>query len=387
MSGKPKSLLGNVYGKLTVVKLSDKRYQRKAIWECLCECGKTTEVATGSLVSGNTTSCGCYRDVIRKTFNKSAIVQVAPVIPVTATDAFYSDIIKLYPNLTFTLKNMKFGLSALLEENSKLAITFVELSKFHQEILVSSGKCKTYAEAKKVIISNMEELVNDGNRVLTVFENEWESKRSKMINFLSSALKQNKITVFARKCTVKAITKQEANEFLKEEHIQGPANLSYLFYGLYDVNNVLIEVVSFGRHHRAQSIWNSPTTTVLDRLAIKSNYNIPGGSSKVLAFAEKDLKSKGYNTVVSWADRRISQGNLYNVLNFELYATLQSDYSYWCSVESAKEGKCIVRGKQSNKKCNLHGILPTQTELDYTRDVLFQFRVFDCGKLVYVKYI
>ena len=38
MSGKPKSLLGNVYGMLTVARLSDKRYQRKALWECICDC-------------------------------------------------------------------------------------------------------------------------------------------------------------------------------------------------------------------------------------------------------------------------------------------------------------------------------------------------------------
>ena len=375
-----KSLVGNVYGRLTVTKLSDKRYHRKAIWECTCECGNIVEVATGSLASGNTTSCGCYRKAKK-------IIPTIQTPSLTSTDIFYSDIISLYPNLTFTIKNMDFGLTALCEDNSNLAITFVELSQFHQEILVSSGKCKNYAEAKKVIISNMDELVKLGYRVITVFQNEWESKHDKMLNFLSSALKQNKTTVFARKCTVKEITKQEANEFLKAEHIQGPANLSYLFYGLYDSTNTLLEVVSFGRHHRAQSIWNSPTTTVLDRLAIKNNYNIPGGSSKILSFAEKELKNKGYTTIVSWADRRISQGNLYNVLNFELYATLQSDYSYWCSIESAKEGKCIVRGKQSNKKCNLHGILPTQTELEFTRDNLKQYRIYDCGKLVYVKYL
>lgn len=380
MSGKPKSLIGNIYGMLTVSKLSDKRYQRKAIWECVCACGNTTEATTGSLISGNTKSCGCLSHA------KKPVVNITTV-QLTPTDAFYQDIIKLYPNLTFTIKTMNFGLQAILEETSKLAITFVELSKFHQEILVSSGKCKNYAEAKKVISSNMDELVNFGYRIITVFENEWENKRSKMINFLSSALKQNKTTIYARKCDVKEITKQEANEFLNTEHIQGKANLSYLFYGLYDDTNTLLEVVSFGHHHRAQSIFNVPTTTVLDRLAIKSGCNIPGGSSKILSFAEKQLKLKGYNQIVSWADKRISQGNLYNVLNFTLYNTSIPDYSYWCSIESAKEGKCIVRGKQANKKCNLKGILPTQSELDFTRDNLKQFRVFDCGKLVYIKNI
>ena len=200
MSGKPKSLLGNVYGMLMVARLSDKRYQRKALWECICDCGNTVEIATGSLLSGNTKSCGCLK---HKTTKRVPISDI--IITKTPTNIFYEDIIKLYPNLTFVFKSMNFGLAALLEETSKLAITFIELGLFHQEILVSSGKCKNYAEAKKVIHSNMEELIKLGYRVITIFQNEWESKQNKIINFLSSALKQNKITVFARKCNVKEI--------------------------------------------------------------------------------------------------------------------------------------------------------------------------------------
>ena len=378
MSGTPKSLLNNVYSNLTVIKLTDKRYKRKALWECVCVCGNTVEVSTGALVSGNTKSCGCLRVSVNKKLQVNA-VNVSP------TDTFYADIKQSYPNLVFTLHTLASGMTVLLENTSMIAINFIELAVFHQEILVSSGKCSTYATSKKYIASALPELSALGYRVITLYQNEWESKKTKILNFLGSVLKQNRTTVFARKCSVKAISKQEANVFLHEEHIQGPANLSNLFYGLYDTNNILIQVVSFGKHHRQQSIWNKPTTIVLDRLAIKKDFNIPGGSSKIMAFAEKELVSKGFDTIVSWADKRISQGNLYNVLGFTLHAELGSDYSYWCSIESATENKCVVRGKQSNKKCNLKGILPTQTELEFTRDNLKQYRVYDCGKLVFVK--
>lgn len=38
----------------------------KVLWRCKCECGTLRVVRTGSLVAGNTRSCGCYRrDAIR----------------------------------------------------------------------------------------------------------------------------------------------------------------------------------------------------------------------------------------------------------------------------------------------------------------------------------
>lgn len=64
-----KNLIGRKFGRLTVKSKTDKRDSRgMVIWECECDCGKIVEVRTSSLISKNTTSCGCYKkefDVIR----------------------------------------------------------------------------------------------------------------------------------------------------------------------------------------------------------------------------------------------------------------------------------------------------------------------------------
>ena len=108
MSGKPKSLLNNVYGNLTVIKLTDKRYKRKALWECACACGNAVEVSTGALVSGNTKSCGCLRVSVNKKLQVNA-VNVSPM------DTFYADIKQSYPNLVFTLHTLASGMTVMLE--------------------------------------------------------------------------------------------------------------------------------------------------------------------------------------------------------------------------------------------------------------------------------
>ena len=55
-----KSLLGMRFARLTVVERAGSTSYGKALWRCVCECGKEVVAATGSLMSGNTSSCGCY---------------------------------------------------------------------------------------------------------------------------------------------------------------------------------------------------------------------------------------------------------------------------------------------------------------------------------------
>ena len=59
---KYKDEIGNKYGKLTVISLSEKTdSKRQKYWNCLCECGNQIVVRGSSLRSGQTTSCGCAR--------------------------------------------------------------------------------------------------------------------------------------------------------------------------------------------------------------------------------------------------------------------------------------------------------------------------------------
>lgn len=61
MSGKVKDRTGEKHYRLTFVQPTNRRDKRgAAIWELLCECGKTTFALAKDVTRGNTTSCGCY---------------------------------------------------------------------------------------------------------------------------------------------------------------------------------------------------------------------------------------------------------------------------------------------------------------------------------------
>lgn len=50
---------GKRFGKLVVLKQAGRNELKKVLWKCQCDCGNQTVVVSGSLVTGNTTSCGC----------------------------------------------------------------------------------------------------------------------------------------------------------------------------------------------------------------------------------------------------------------------------------------------------------------------------------------
>lgn len=80
---------GQRFGKLVVLERNGTNTLKKVLWRCRCDCGNTLDVVAGSLVTGNTTSCGCipknfkhggckkssyntWRAMMRRCYNKQA---------------------------------------------------------------------------------------------------------------------------------------------------------------------------------------------------------------------------------------------------------------------------------------------------------------------------
>ncbi len=55
-----KDLTGQKFGKLTAISRTEKKgHKGLAVWLCVCECGRLTEVESYNLRSGRVKSCGC----------------------------------------------------------------------------------------------------------------------------------------------------------------------------------------------------------------------------------------------------------------------------------------------------------------------------------------
>lgn len=76
------NLLGRRFGKLTVIKETDKRKRSgRIIWKCKCDCGNIVEVSSQSLLSNGKQSCGCDRegsrliDLTGQKFNRLTVIE------------------------------------------------------------------------------------------------------------------------------------------------------------------------------------------------------------------------------------------------------------------------------------------------------------------------
>jgi hypothetical protein len=58
--GKIIDILGQKFGKLTVLSFEGLKNRRNAKWMCKCDCGNYKSVSGSDLRSGNTISCGCF---------------------------------------------------------------------------------------------------------------------------------------------------------------------------------------------------------------------------------------------------------------------------------------------------------------------------------------
>jgi len=64
-------LTGQKFARLTVLGQATVKKDNKACWHCLCDCGNEIVAVGKSLRTGNTRSCGCYRNDRQKEANKT----------------------------------------------------------------------------------------------------------------------------------------------------------------------------------------------------------------------------------------------------------------------------------------------------------------------------
>lgn len=146
-----------------------------------------------------------------------------------------------------------------------------------------------------------------GITLLQFFEDEILYKNEIVKSVILSKLGLNQNVVYAKKTTLKQLTKKEEVDFLNNNHLQGSCK-SYISFGLF-YNEDLICMVSFRKMKGTNKI-------EIARFCNKLNTSVVGGFSKLMKFAKKELKSQGFQEIITYSDRRYSNGSLYGSNGF-----------------------------------------------------------------------
>jgi len=213
---------------------------------------------------------------------------------------------------------------------------------------------------------------NKSVQLFRIFSNEWFQKqdiwKSIILHRLGISSK-----IFARKCEINEIDTKTSKEFLQNNHLQGSINASVRI-GLFYKNN-LVQVMTF-----CKSRFNKKYQYELLRMCSKLDYTVIGGASKLLKYFERNYKP---DSIISYANRRWSQGNVYKILGFEFIHNSKPNYFYFkgddCSSLFSRNQfqKHLLKNKLTIFKPEL-----TETENMYLNGYR---KIYDCGDKVYVK--
>lgn len=173
--------------------------------------------------------------------------------------------------------------------------------------------------------------------------------------------------IYARKCRLQSITPKIAKSFFEENHLQGHCNAS-MYYGLF-YDNALVMCCSFGK-----SRFNANYQWELVRMATKQGYTVVGGFTKILSW----FKQQNNGKIISYADRRISNGKGYVSSGFTLVNKTQPNYNY---VHKATGELYSRQHFQKHKLVCVDEYDENKTELDIMRDTNQYHCIFDSGNL------
>ena len=231
-----------------------------------------------------------------------------------------------------------------------------------------SGKDKNY-HLNKLVECNKHNV-----KLIQIFEDEYHEHKDIVLSKIKHILNQNNDLkkVYARKCSIKEITKNESEIFLNRNHIQGFAN-STLYIGAF-YEKELVGVMTFIKE--SSTVWN------LNRFACDIKVHCIGIGGKLFKYFIEQ-----YNPCIikSFADRRWTMdgnNNLYTKLGFILTDIQKPDYRYYNSkIDRFKRfHKFAFRKQILHKK---YGLPLTMTENEMTKQLGYD-KIWDCGLFKYV---
>lgn len=225
-------------------------------------------------------------------------------------------------------------------------------------------------KGKNYHLNKTEQCEKNGWQLIHIFEDEWLDKKQIVKSRLKHLVSKNGRKIFARKCVVKEIDTNVKNAFLDKYHLQGTA-VSKINLGLF-YNNHLVAVMTFVKPR-----YSAKYQYELQRYATVFNFTIVGGASKLLKYFERNYNP---TSIISYADRRWSTGNLYKQIGFTLDHVSKPSYFY---VKYGNRYSRIMFQKHKLPKL-LDKFDTNMSEIQNMVENGYRL-IFDCGNLVFVK--
>ncbi len=211
-------------------------------------------------------------------------------------------------------------------------------------------------------------------RLITIFEDEWVNKTDIVKNRLKTILKKNDNKIYARKCKIEEISGKHTNMFIDKYHIQGRCP-SKVNIGLFHENE-LVSVMTFGTPRIIMGN-KRVDDNFYELLRFASDGCVVGGASRMFQYFIKKYNPK---KITSYADRRWSDGKLYEKLNFSSKEIVNPSFTYFKPGYAIRYHKFGFRKSVLDKKLDIFDLNLTEWE---NMQLNGYDRIWDCGNFKY----
>ncbi len=224
-------------------------------------------------------------------------------------------------------------------------------------------------KSKNYHYEKMELCVAKGYHLVQLWEKELLEKAAICKSLLLHKLGHSK-SIGARKLAIEEIDSARAKEFFNATHLQGFRGAKV--YLALTLNKKIYAAMSFGLPANKKFEWE------LIRYSCARFTSVVGGASRLLKHFENSYAPKN---LLTFADLRISQGNLYDQLGFTFLHKSRPNYIW------TKSG--VVLSRYKTQKAKLRKLLGAEFNSKESEVKNMQrcswSRVFDAGNLVFAK--
>ena len=234
-------------------------------------------------------------------------------------------------------------------------------------VMLSTNKSQTAIgdETRRTFLIDTLISIEDNKTHLNIFEHDWMNNKTCWEGILKSKLGiLPKIP--ARKTEIRKIGANVTRQFLKQHHAQGFCRAK-IHFGLYFKDELVAVMLFDTPRFKSEATW--------ELIRFSAKYTVVGGFSKLL----KHFRQTHNGSIVSYADRTRSIGNVYEKTGFRLIRTTPPSPYY------VKREKVLTRFNVFER--NLKNVLDNVDEAKTVKENLKlngYKQIWNMGNLVYL---
>lgn len=264
-----------------------------------------------------------------------------------------------------------------IEQSNRIVLDGKEIDIYTPELKIGIEYNGLYWHSDLIVNNNYHlnklNLANSkGINLIQIFGDEWLYKQDIVKSRLLNIFGKTPNKIYARKCIIKEVSSKDCSNFLDQNHIQGKLG-AMVRLGLY-YNDELVSLMTFGNLRKNLGQTSKEGSYELLRFCNKLNTTVVGGASKLFKYF---INNYSPNSIISYADRRWSEGNLYYNLGFKLLGETKPNYFYIDTKDTTKRESRFKYRKDILVK---QGFDPQKTELEIMKDRGY-IKIYDCGTL------